>query len=218
LDELDGRAIRGTMTCIRRGYRTLGKLNAEKSNAILWPTWLGGRSEELLQFIGPGNVVDSGKYFVILVDSIGNGISTSPFNSSSQPRMKFPKFTVRDMVESEHRLVTEVLRLGHLHAVMGLSMGGMQAFEWAVVYPDFMDLTVFVAASNASRQVGVTSCPSFDFWGGPADATTIRSSSANTASRVDWNWLTTSGAGHPIAVRSCFQRSVVPVGVVAAPA
>jgi homoserine acetyltransferase len=111
------------MTCIRRGYRTLGKLNAEKSNAILWPTWLGGRSEELLQFIGPGNVVDSGKYFVILVDSIGNGISTSPFNSSSQPRMKFPKFTVRDMVESEHRLVTEVLRLGHLHAVMGLSMG-----------------------------------------------------------------------------------------------
>jgi homoserine O-acetyltransferase/O-succinyltransferase len=131
------------------GYRTLGKLNADKSNAILWPTWLGGRSEELLQFIGPGNVVDSSKYFVVLIDSIGNGISTSPSNSSSQPR-KFPKFTVRDMVESEHRLVTEVLRLGHLHAVMGLSMGGMQAFEWAVAYPDFMDLTVPMAGSPQS--------------------------------------------------------------------
>lgn len=134
----------------RIGYRTLGKLNADKSNAILWPTWLGGRSEGLLQFIGPGNVVDSGKYFVILVDSIGNGISTSPSNSPSQPRMKFPKFTIRDMVESEHRLVTDVIRLGHLHAVMGLSMGGMQAFEWAVVYPDFMDLTVPMAGSPQS--------------------------------------------------------------------
>jgi homoserine O-acetyltransferase len=134
----------------RIGYRTLGKLNADKSNAILWPTWLGGRSEELLQFIGSGNVVDSSKYFVVLVDSIGNGISTSPSNSSLQPRMKFPKFTVRDMVESEHRLVTEVLRLGHLHAVMGLSMGGMQAFEWAVVYPEFMDLTVPMAGSPQS--------------------------------------------------------------------
>lgn len=134
----------------RIGYRTLGKLNADKSNAVLWPTWLGGRSEELLQFIGPGNVVDSSKYFVILIDSIGNGISTSPSNSWSQPRMKFPKFTVRDMVESEHRLVTEVLRLGHLYAVMGLSMGGMQAFEWAVVYPEFMDLTVPMAGSPQS--------------------------------------------------------------------
>jgi homoserine O-acetyltransferase len=131
----------------RIAYRTLGKLNAEKSNAILWPTWLGRRSEDLLQFIGPGNVVDSGKYFVILVDSIGNGISTSPSNSSLQPRMKFPRFTIRDMVESEHRLVTEVFRLGHLRAVMGVSMGGMQAFEWAVTYPDFMDLTVPMAGS-----------------------------------------------------------------------
>src|SRR5216683_3305921 len=80
----------------RVGYRTLGRLNADKSNAILWPTWLGGTSQELLQFIGPRNVVDSSKYFVILVDSIGNGISTSPSNCSSQPRMKFPKFTIRD--------------------------------------------------------------------------------------------------------------------------
>lgn len=134
----------------RIGYRTLGKLNADKSNAILWPTWLGGKSEELLQFIGPGNVVDSSKYFVVLVDSMGNGVSTSPSNSSSQPRMKFPRFTVRDMVECEHRLVTEVLRLEHLRAVMGLSMGGMQAFEWAVAYPEFVDITIPMAGSPQS--------------------------------------------------------------------
>lgn len=134
----------------RIGYRTLGKLNADKSNAILWPTMLGGRSEDLLQYIGPGKVADSSKYFVILVDSIGNGISTSPSNSASQPRLKFPKFTIRDIVESEHRLLIDVLRLTHLHAVIGLSMGGMQAFEWAVVYPDFMDLAIPMAGSPQS--------------------------------------------------------------------
>src|ERR1700760_2272754 len=50
----------------RLGYRTLGKLDANKANAILWPTWLGGTTKDLLNFIGPGKVVDSGKYFVIL--------------------------------------------------------------------------------------------------------------------------------------------------------
>ncbi len=134
----------------RIGYRTLGKMNADKSNVILWPTMLGGRTEDLLQYIGPGRVIDSSKYFVILVDSIGNGISTSPSNSTSQPKMKFPEFTIRDIVESEHGLLIEVLRLTHMRAVMGLSMGGMQAFEWAVVYPEFMDLTIPMAGSPQS--------------------------------------------------------------------
>ena len=134
----------------RIGYRTLGKLNEDKSNAVLWPTWLGGKTDDLLQFIGPEKVVDSSKYFVILVDSIGNGISTSPSNSATQPRMKFPNFSIRDMVESEHRLVTDVLQLRHVHAVMGLSMGGMQTFEWAVVHPEFMDVTIPMEGSPQS--------------------------------------------------------------------
>src|SRR5437764_1499851 len=106
----------------RLGYRTLGKLNAVRSNAVLWPTWLGGKSADLLQFVGPGKVVDTHRYFVILVDAIGDGGSTSPSNSKKQPLMKFPVFSIRDMVECEHRLVTEVLHLNHLHAVMGVSM------------------------------------------------------------------------------------------------
>jgi len=134
----------------RLGYRTLGKLNAEKSNAILWPTWLGGKSEDLLQFVGLGKVVDSGRYFVILVDAIGDGISSSPSNSRLHPLLKFPQFTMRDMVESQYRLATEVLHLTHLRAVVGISMGGMQAFEWAVAYPDFMDLVVPMAGSLQS--------------------------------------------------------------------
>ncbi|HEX4076004.1 MAG TPA: alpha/beta fold hydrolase [Candidatus Acidoferrales bacterium] len=134
----------------RLGYRTVGELNADKSNAVLWPTYLGGHSEDLLQYVGPANVVDTTKYFAILVDSIGDSISSSPSNSRKQPRMRFPEFTIRDMVESEHRLVTETLHLSHLHAVVGYSMGGMQTFEWAAAYPDFMDEAIALSGSPQS--------------------------------------------------------------------
>ena len=134
----------------RLGYRTIGTLNAERSNAVLWPTWLGGTTEDLVQFVGPGNVIDSSKYFVVLVDAIGNGISSSPSNSKSQPGGEFPRFTIRDMVESERRLLTEVLHIQHVRAVMGVSMGGMQSFEWGMAYPEFMDMILPVLGSPQS--------------------------------------------------------------------
>lgn len=131
----NGGVIRG----LRLGYRTLGKLNADKSNAVLWPTWLDGRTGDQLSYVGPGRWVDSSKYFVILVDALGNGVTSSPSNSKAQPLMAFPKFSVRDMVESQYRLVTKVLGIKRLHAVIGTSLGGIQAFEWSLAHPDAMD-------------------------------------------------------------------------------
>jgi homoserine O-acetyltransferase/O-succinyltransferase len=131
----------------RIGYRTFGELNADKTNAILFPTWASGTSEQLKSNIGSGRVIDDAKYYVIAVDALGNGVSSSPSNSKLQPRMQFPRFTIGDMVRTQYELVTKVLKLSHLQAVIGISMGGMQAFQWSVSYPDFMDKVMPIVGS-----------------------------------------------------------------------
>ncbi len=136
-----------TIRDLHLGYRTVGTLNAERSNAILWPTWFSGTSAQLLQYAGPGKLLDTSKYFVIFVDALGDGVTTSPSTSVTQPRMNFPKFTIRDMVNAEYKLATDRLGLKHLHAVMGISMGGFQTFEWMVAYPDFMDKAIAIVGT-----------------------------------------------------------------------
>ena len=131
-----------TIRDCRIGYRIFGKLNADKSNVVLFPTWFTGTTKDLVGLIGPGKRVDSSKYYVIAVDALGDGVSSSPSNSKLQPHMKFPVFSIRDMVKAEHQLVENVLHISHLRAVIGISMGGMQAFQWMVSYPGFMDRAV----------------------------------------------------------------------------
>jgi homoserine O-acetyltransferase len=136
-----------TIAPCRLGYRTWGALNADRSNAVLFPTWFSGRSENLAGAIQPQGLVDPAKYFVIAVDALGDGVSSSPSNSATQHGPDFPAFTIRDMVNAEYRLATETLGLKHLHAVMGISMGGIQTFEWMVDYPDFMSVAIPIVGS-----------------------------------------------------------------------
>jgi homoserine O-acetyltransferase len=109
---------------------------------VLIPTWLLGRSEDWIGMVGPTGWVDTTRFFTVVVDAFANGRSSSPSNSPPDEGAAFRGLTIGDMVDAQHRLVVEILRLPRLHAVLGISMGGMQAFEWAVRYPDFVDAVV----------------------------------------------------------------------------
>lgn len=126
----------------QQSYVVHGSLDATRSNAVLVCASLTGNHHRLDFLIGPGKALDTDRYCIIATDPIGNGLSTSPSNSTRHPGMSFPRFTIRDMVHAQHRLLTEALKIGHLHAVVGASMGGMQALQWAVSHPTFMDACI----------------------------------------------------------------------------
>ncbi len=119
------------------GYRTMGKLNHDKSNVILWPTWLDGTSEDIINSSIFPNIIDTTGFYIIVVDALTDGISSSPSNTAD-----FPEVSIRDMVNSQYDLLVNHLNIDHLYAVLGVSMGGMQTFEWLVAYPDFMDKAI----------------------------------------------------------------------------
>jgi homoserine O-acetyltransferase len=139
----NGEVIRGC----RLGYRLYGRLAPDGSNAILIPTPFTGTSEELVRMVRPLGLTNNSNYFLILVDAFGNGVSSSPSNSSAQAGSAFPQITIRDMAAAEYRLMTEVLGVRSLHAIIGISMGGMQGFEWTVSYPDFVERFIAVLSS-----------------------------------------------------------------------
>ena len=131
---------------LRLHYTTLGS-PANPAVLILHGTTGNGRA--LLspafgnELFGPGQPLDAAKYYVILPDAIGHGRSSKP---SDGLRAKYPRYNYNDMVDAQHRLVTEGLGVRHLRLVLGNSMGGMHTWLWGVKYPDFMDALVPMAS------------------------------------------------------------------------
>jgi homoserine O-acetyltransferase len=109
----------------------------------------GGSAERMLtrtfagELFGPGQPFDATRYYIIIPDALGHGASTKP---SDGLKAKFPRYDYADMVDAQHRLLTEGLGIRHVRLIIGNSMGGMQAWLWGERYPDYMDALVPMAA------------------------------------------------------------------------
>ena len=122
-----------------------------RDGAILVASAIGSTHHRLDFLIGPGAPLDSDRHCIVAVDALGNGLSSSPSNSVRQPADAFPRITLRDMVESQRRLL-EQLDVGRLFAVVGASMGGMQALQWAVSHPDRIERVVAITPMARSAR------------------------------------------------------------------
>ena len=142
-----------TLRDCKLAYKTFGKLNADKSNAIVYPTWYSGQHYDNEWLVGKGMALDPDKYFIIIPNMFGNGLSTSPSNTPppyNGPR--FPDVTMHDNVRAQHRLVTEKFGIKKIKLVLGWSMGAGQTFEWGALYPDMMEFLVpFCGSAKCSR-------------------------------------------------------------------
>jgi homoserine O-acetyltransferase len=121
----------------RLAYKTHGTLNAAKSNAIVYPTSFGAQHTDLEWQIGEGRALDPSKYFIVIMNKFGNGLSSSPSNTPPPfDRGRYPHFTMTDNVRVQQRLMQEVFGIERVHLVYGFSMGAQQAFHWGALFPD----------------------------------------------------------------------------------
>ncbi len=127
------------------GYRTMGKMNADYSNIVIYCSWLGGSSEAIITaLIEKRNFIDTTKFYIIAFDALGNGVSSSPSNYKFG---EFPLITVRDMVNAQHLVMNKYLGVKKVYGAVGGSMGSIQVLEWAVSYPGFIEKIISYVGS-----------------------------------------------------------------------
>jgi homoserine O-acetyltransferase/O-succinyltransferase len=138
-----------TLRSCKLAYRTFGTLNPARDNMILLTTWFSGTAKVMQDvYVGTNHAINPEKYFVVIVDQIGDGLSSSPHNTASPQNMAhFPQIRIADDVNAQHLLVTKHFGVEQLALVMGGSMGGQQAYEWAVRYPSMVKRAAAIAAT-----------------------------------------------------------------------
>jgi len=141
-----------TLRPARVAYQTYGTLAEDRSNAIVYPTWYSGRHWDNEWLIGEGMALDPERWFIIVPNMLGNGLSSSPSNTPPpHDRARFPRISVLDNVESQYRLVTEVFGIETLPLVLGWSMGAGQTYQWAVSHPEMVQrMLPFCGSSRTS--------------------------------------------------------------------
>jgi homoserine O-acetyltransferase len=137
-------------------YGTYGRLNAAKDNVVLLPSHYMANFHGYEWLIGPDRALDPSRLFLVATELFGNGRSSSPSNTPEPHHgPRFPVTTIRDNVEAVHRLLTEDLKVTHLRAIVGFSMGAQQAFQWAVSYPTFADRIVATSGTAKTYPHGI---------------------------------------------------------------
>ncbi|WP_188207477.1 alpha/beta fold hydrolase [Alkalibacillus aidingensis] len=138
----------GVIPDCQLAYTTYGELNESKDNVIVIPTWFSGTSIAYEPYIGEGRALDPEKYFIVIINQIGNGLSSSPHNSPAPIDMaNFPNVRISDDVRAQHQLLTEKYGIEEVALVVGGSMGAQQTYEWAVRYPDMVKRAAPIAGT-----------------------------------------------------------------------
>ena len=137
----------------RRQARLQDLRHAQRSNAIVYPTWFSGQHTENEWLVGEGKALDPTKYFIIIPNMFCNGLSTSPSNTAgAYAGPRFPRVTAYDNVQQQHRLVTERFGIETLPLVTGWSMGALQTYHWASMYPAMVQrILPFQGSAKCSR-------------------------------------------------------------------
>lgn len=117
-------------------YKTYGTLDSDRSNAILYPTSYGAQDSDLDWLIRPDGILDPTCWFIIIPNQFGNGLSTSPSNSSWGLEERGFWFTHFDNVRAQKQLLAEVFGIEKLALIYGWSMGAQQAYHWGALYPE----------------------------------------------------------------------------------
>lgn len=137
-----------TFRNMRLAYRTYGTLNAAKDNVIVYPTSYAAQHTDIKHMIGPGDVLDSDRYFIVIPNLFGNGLSSSPSNTVwPDIGTRYPHVTFYDAVQVQRRMVKELWGIEKIALVYGWSMGAMQAYHWAAMYPDAVQRIAVVCGS-----------------------------------------------------------------------
>jgi homoserine O-acetyltransferase len=156
------------------GYGTLGELNDARDNAVLCPTWFTATPSDVAQWMtGPERAIDPGRYFVIFPNHFGAAVSSSPSNTPPPfEKGRFPRVTVYDNINAQHRLVTEHLGIERLRLVSSWSMGAGQTYAWAALHPEMVRAAAPISGSArtahynkvflAGLRRAITSDPDFD--------------------------------------------------------
>jgi homoserine O-acetyltransferase len=145
-----------TLPAARVVYGTYGRLNSARNNAVLLPSHYMANFHGYEWLIGTGKALNPDDLYLVCTELFGVGSSSSPSNTPEPfhgPR--FPVTTIRDNVEAAHRLLVDELKITHLRAVIGFSMGAQQAFQWAVSYPEFADRIVATSGTAKTYPHGI---------------------------------------------------------------